>query len=249
MKTKIGIFLLSLFCQFCMAQTLTRKPLHGQVVNDNVKIENGVVFNLNSKSGAAVKENGFFVVSVKINDTLLISSLGFKSRKIIITDTNIKSPLLRVRMEVHTNQLTEVLIFAKKWKNPVEGKSQEIVDMQYVDDEKSSPKNIAMPPDGSIDKGTDFVRIYKDVLTIFRKNNPDKIDYSQGFSDFAMSKIGYDFFTNTLKLKDDEIGLFLIFSENDPKAKTVLKNQNEFELIEFLVTKNKEFKRMTTFDK
>jgi hypothetical protein len=249
MKTKIGILVLSLFCQFCLAQTLTRKPLHGQIVNDTVKIENGVVFNLNSKTGAAVKENGFFVVSVKINDTLLISSLGFKSKKIIITDNNIKLPLLRVRLEVHANQLTEVLVFAKKWKNPVEGKSQEIADMQYVDDEKSSPKNIAMPPDGSIDKGMDFVRIYKDVLRILRKNNPDKMGYSQSFSDLAMSKIGYDFFTNTLKLKDDEIGLFLIFSENDPKAKTLLKSQNEFELIEFLVTKNKEFKRMTTFDK
>jgi hypothetical protein len=34
-----------------------------------------------------------------------------------------------------------------------------------------------MPRDGSIEYGTDFVRIYKDVLKILRKNNPEKVDF------------------------------------------------------------------------
>jgi hypothetical protein len=97
----------------------------------------------------------------------------------------------------------------------------------------------------------DFVRIYKDVLKALRKNNPEKTDFTseKSFTERVMNKVSYSFFTDTLKLNDDEIGLFLIFCENDPKSKIVMKPDNEFQLMDFLVTKNKEFKRITTFEK
>ena len=57
------------------------------------------------------------------------------------------------------------------------------------------------------------------------------------------------FFTNTLKLKSNEVGLFLDYCENDPKSKTLLQEKDEFMLIDFLITKNEEFKRFTTFEK
>jgi hypothetical protein len=108
-----------------------------------------------------------------------------------------------------------------------------------------------MPSDGSIENGVNFVRVYKDVLKALRKNNPEKTDFTtdKSFTELTMNKVGYSFFTNTLKLNDDEIGLFLIFCENDPKSKLFMKSDNEFQLMDFLVTKNKEFKRITTFEK
>jgi hypothetical protein len=104
-----------------------------------------------------------------------------------------------------------------------------------------------MPSDGTIEKGMNFVRIYKDVVKTIRKNNPEIVDITQNksFTEVALKKIGYDFFANTLQLNDDEIRLFLIFCENDPKSKMLLKAESEFQLIDFLVTKNKEYKEVT----
>ena len=51
MKTKIGILVFSLFCQFSFCQILTRKPMEGQVVNDLVPVENVIVLNINSDEG------------------------------------------------------------------------------------------------------------------------------------------------------------------------------------------------------
>ena len=65
----------------------------------------------------------------------------------------------------------------------------------------------------------------------------------------TMKRINSSFFTNTLQLKSDEIGLFLLFCKNDAKAQSLLKPENEFQLIDFLITKNEEFKRITTFEK
>ncbi|SEF69212.1 hypothetical protein [Flavobacterium urumqiense] len=250
MKNKITILILCLFCQFCLSQVLTRKTLHGQVINDSIKLENVIVFNVNSKTGMLIGSKGFFNILVKVNDTLVFSSLAFKSRKIILTEKQISAPILRVTLEAYTNQLAEVIVPVKKKIKPINGNTQAIVDKQYFDDEKSSPKNRTMPSDGTIENGMNFVRIYKDVLKTLRKNNPEIIDYTQNksFTEVALKKVGYDFFANTLQLNDDEIRLFLIFCENDPKSKMLIKAENEFQLIDFLVTKNKKYKKITAIE-
>jgi len=108
-----------------------------------------------------------------------------------------------------------------------------------------------MPASGGVENGIDFVRMYKDVLKILKKNNPERADFisPMGFTEVVMKRVSYDFFTHTLNLKDDEIGLFLIFCENDSKSKTLQKPESQFELVDFLITKNREFKRITTFEK
>ncbi|HEX9150967.1 MAG TPA: hypothetical protein VF842_02730 [Flavobacterium sp.] len=249
MKNKIVILVLCLCCQFCFSQ-LTRKTLYGQVVNDSIRLENGLVFNVNSKTGTVINQKGFFSILAKANDTLVFSGLAFKSKKIVLTEKEMTIPLLRVKLNAFVNVLPEVLVSGKNL-NPISGNSQKYVDRQYFDDAKSSPKNRTMPPDGTIENGMDFVRIYKDVLKVLRKNNPERTDFTtdKSFTEQVMKRVSYSFFTNTLKLNDDEIGLFLIFCENDSQSKNVMKPEKEFQLIDFLVTKNKEFKTITTFEK
>jgi hypothetical protein len=250
MKNKVAILVLCLFCQFCLSQSLTRRTLHGQVVNDSIKLENVIVFNVNSKTGILIGPRGFFSILVKVNDTLVFSGLAVKSRKIVLTEKQISAPILRVKLDAFTNLLSEVIVPAKKVIRPISGNTQAIVDTQYFDDEKSSPKNSVMPSDGTIEKGMNFVRIYKDVLKTLRKNNPEIVDFTQNksFTEVALKRVGYNFFANTLQLNDDEIRLFLIFCENDPKSKMLLNAESEFQLIDFLVTKNKEYKKITAIE-
>ncbi|HEY4618683.1 MAG TPA: hypothetical protein VIH09_10865 [Flavobacterium sp.] len=251
MKTKLVLVIVSLLSQFCFSQIEPRTPLKGQVRNDLVPVENVIVFNANSKTGTIVNNYGFFTIMAKVNDTLVFSSLAFKSKKIVLSEKEFMMPRFIVKMDVFTNELAEVLILAKKEVNPISGGTQKYVDREYFDDEKSSPKNRLMPPDGTIENGMDFVRIYKDVLKILRKNNPEKVDFYQdtSFSELALNRLNYSFFANTLKLKDDEIKLFLVFCENDSRSRSLMGPNNEFQLIDFLVSKNKEYKRITTFEK
>ncbi|MFQ3173018.1 MAG: hypothetical protein ACI9WT_002045 [Flavobacterium sp.] len=251
MKIKIVLLIVSLSTQFCFSQVESRMSLKGQVRNDLVPVENVVVFNVNSKTGTIVNSYGFFQIMAKVNDTLVFSSLAFKSKRIVLSEKEFIVPQFIVKIDVFTNELAEVLILAKKDVNPTSGGTQKYVDVQYFDDERSSPENMTMPRDGSIEKGIDFVRIYKDVLKILRKNNPEKVDFYKdtSFSELALKRVNYSFFANTLKLNDDEIKLFLVFCENDPKSRGLMAPSDEFQLIDFLVSKNKEYKRITTFEK
>ena len=247
MKTKIEILVLFIICPFCFGQTLTRKPLHGIVVNDSVKVESGYVFNGNSKTRTFIGAQGFFDIMAKPKDTLLISSFGLKSKKMILTEKDFDVLLLTVKLQTFINQLDEVVV-KKTTIKPNLGNIQSIIDTKYFDDKQSSLKNPLMPTQ-EIENGMDFIRIGKMVGKLFKKDKPDTpkvVDYGD-FSKIVTNRISPYFFTNTLKLKEDEIGLFLIYCENDYKAKALLNPELEFQLIEFLITKNEEFKRFTTF--
>ena len=251
MKTKIEILCLIFFTQFIFAQNENRKPLHGQFQNDTALVDNGYVFNLNSKTRTFISNQGFFDVLAKAKDTLLVLSPAFKSKKIIIQDKDFSKPLFIVHLESQTTLLKEVIVKGKTDIKPALPNSQDMVDLKFTDDVKSSPKNRIMPSDGTIENGMDFVRMYKMVSKLFKKDTVENSGSNSDidFSDAVSKGVDSYFFTNTLKLKSSEIGLFLDYCENDPKAKTLLKEKDEFMLIDFLITKNEEFKRITTFEK
>jgi len=248
MKTKVVILVMFLFCQFCLGQTLVRKPLRGRVINDSVKVESGSVFNINSKTRAFISSQGLFDIMAKPNDTLLFLSFGLKSKKIVLTDRDFTVLLLTVKLNTHITPLEEVVV-TKTVIKPNLGNIQRIIDTEYFEDKQSSLDNPLMP--SKIKYGMDIDRIGKMIWKSFFKENPNKekdVDYGD-FSDIVPKRIHPFFFTNTLKLKEDEIGLFLIYCENDPKSKALLKPESEFELIEFLINKNEEFKTFATFEK
>lgn len=253
MKTVAGILILFLSCQLSFGQVLSRNTLHGIVVNDSLAIENGLVFNINAKTGVLISNKGFFSILAKEKDTLVFSSLGFKSKKIVLSKADVNSSFYRIKLDAVANQLLSVVVYAKHGPHPEFGNTQSIVDTQYYDDLQSSPDNILMMPTGTGDPNAmDCIRVFNMVFKNLFKNNPYKEDLVSdvGFTTVAMHNISYSFFTDKLKLKEDQVGLFLLFCENDPKSKTFVNTTSkEFEIMDFLITKNNEFRNIATFEK
>ena len=168
----------------------------------------------------------------------------------VVTKDDLEKDVLKIILQAFPNQLAEVLVEKNKIKSPIKN-SQEVVDKKYFDDEKSSPKNAVMPNYNVTENGINFVRMYKDVLKILKKKNPKKNDFTSkvSFTEVVMNRINYPFFNSSLKLHDDEIKLFLVFCENDSKATSIIKSSTDFELMDFLVNKNKEFKTITALKK
>jgi hypothetical protein len=243
MKNNLQGIILFLVGQYCFSQTQERKPLHGQVVNDSIAVENGYVFNLNSKQTTFIGVSGFFDLQAKPKDTLLITSLALKSKKIVLNDMDFKERLYVVKMELFDNQLKEVIV-NKKITPRIAG-SQEIVDMKFMDDAQSSPINRTMPYYG-IENGADLGRIMGLVVGLFKKKNGEKqpVIPDEIFMDKIQRDFKPEFFKNTLKLKPEEVNLFLIYCDTDDKAKKVLRSKDKFQIMDFLITKNQEFKNL-----
>ncbi len=70
------------------------------------------------------------------------------------------------------------------------------------------------------------------------------------FKELATASCTQDYFNKTLQLKPDEAALFLEFCDADPKSKTILENNsNPLTLMDFLFSKNEEFKKLTSVKK
>lgn len=243
MKNKIAIVAFLLIFQFVFSQKDTRKPLHGQLMNDTVKVEHVIVFNANSKTGVLANKDGGFDLNVKEKDTLIFSSMQFKTKKIVLSAKQIKEIPLIVPLELYVYQLDEVRI--DKNASPVKGDTQTIVDKQYVGDDKTSPqvKNVY---DGQTQNGVDFVRLYKDVMKTLKSKNPSKANFTTDvdFTKLVLEKVHYSFFTEELNLREDQVRLFLVYCENDPEAKKILNKESDFELMDFLISKKNEFQKL-----
>ena len=246
MKKTFGIFALILYSTILHAQENSRKIVHGQAMNDSIAVQDVVVFNISAKVGTVLKKSGYFDIKARENDTLVFSSLLFKSKRIVLSEDDIKAAEVKVKLQTFINQLTEVVIESNKNLKPITGSKQDIIDKKYVDDAQSSPKNTVIPTNVT-ENGMDFVRMYKDVMKLLRKNNPNKSDLTSTttFTELVMKKIKYSFFNSTLKLQDDEIKLFLLYCENDVRVNKVMKSKSEFELMDFLIEENTDFKKLT----
>lgn len=246
MKNKLGIFALCLFCQFVLGQTNSRKSLHGQVVNSSLPIETGNVMNINANIRTFIGPNGLFDIMARPKDTLLFTGMAFQSKKVVLTEKDCAEVLFTVRLDLVNIELKEVLVHKELKVKSLQGGSQGIVDMQLEDDKLSSPTNTAMYSDQTIKYGTDFVRIFKDVKKLFRKdeNIEEEAISDIAFVEYAKDNFTTDFYTKTLGLKEDEIDLFLMYCSNDAESKRHLATDQKFELMDFMVNKNKDFKKV-----
>ncbi|WP_348822710.1 hypothetical protein [Flavobacterium aestuarii] len=230
---------------------LTRKALHGKVVNDSTAIESGLVFNINSHTGGLIDNKGLFSILAKTNDTLVITSLGFKTEKVIVRTSDFTS-YYKIKLHTVANELLSVVVYAKHVPHPELGSTQKIVDTQYYDDAQSSPNNVLMMPSGTGDPNAmDVIRVYNKVFKHLFKSNPEKTDFvsETSFTNVAMHSVSYSFFTDKLKIKDDQIGLFLMYCENDPKSKAYLDPKQQFEIMNFLINKYDTFKNIASVEK
>jgi hypothetical protein len=246
MKNKLGILVVCLFCQIAIGQNDSRKSLHGQVVNSSLPIESGYVMNVNGKTRTFIGAGGLFDIMARPKDTLLFTGMAFQSKKIVLTEKDCAAVLFSVPLDLVNNQLKEVVVHKELKVKSLSGGSQGIVDMQFEDDKQSTAKNTVMYSDQTIKYGTDFVRIFKDVKKLLKKNDEVKEETITdiAFVEYAKANFKPDFFNKTLGLKEDEVELFLMYCSNDPESKKHLKPEEKFELLDFMITKNEEFKKV-----
>ena len=103
--------LLYLILFILMVNAMYSQQIKGVVVNSYKQpLEGAYVYNLNSKSHAHTAESGVFNLdNNRVNDTLKIGLLGFKTKKIVVTDSNFNETL-DIVLEEKSFQLDELVL-------------------------------------------------------------------------------------------------------------------------------------------
>jgi hypothetical protein len=263
--------ILSLFTNFLFAQGIERKVLRGIVVVDSFDVEAVTVRNISSNLNAITDVDGKFSIRARATDTLFFESQSFISQRYILSQKDFWKEELEIRLHVKITELDELIITPYTLSGnlnedtkriQVYGDGFALIDakkiMHYEDDVRmGAPINTAMPnvfaPTGVNLLGLVVVGF---VNLVGIKENPKKNServfeerriknlQSKSYSDHLYERFSHSFFVETLKIKTEDIPMFMSFSElNVYELSSILKPENELQLIEYLIQKAAEFKK------
>jgi len=259
MKNSTLTFVMLFISQLLFAQQLPREILHGQIVADSISVEGITITNKTTNRYSVSDNDGNFSLHAREKDTLVFSSMNYSSKSVVLNASDLKMEVLRIKLESHITELDEVVIDPNSLTGDLDKDSKNVkvtqinaninmkdaLDQQFEADKQSSVYNKSMEGPGAIAPlfQPDLIKIVK-MFGLFKGKKEDKkVEYASAkiFPEAVKEKLPESFFRDTLKLKKDEIGLFLAFCENDPKAQGLLYANKEFELVDFLISKKPEY--------
>ena len=239
-----AIPILAIFCVvFATAQQDYRTWLRGKVLYQDSSVVAANILNTNSEQATITDDNGEFAIEVKLGDELIISSVQYEIRALIIT----KEILQRNRLVVDVNEkiqaLDEVVVSPTRPEKFLDLQEEEFKKFDYTSDKSTRVENEILRKN-QLYEGVDFVNIFKLMYKALRKKESDDGSASTYAPSDVIRQIYPDaFFTEKLNVSQDQIGLFLEFIDDRLEAKDLLKKENEFQLMDFLIKQSEKFAR------
>lgn len=201
----------------------------GKVTEFQKPISGVHVYNLNRLNGTSTRENGVFEIPVKLNDTLIISHIKYRTQRIVISEVYLNTSLpVNIYLEEMTNYLDIVNI-----------KNHDLTGLLESDTKGVS---LSMSNDSIVSefqllsKQTPYIDLGKDMVAPINEPNPaivnSTISVSAGipmkFKDLEerkelknkrdfpkriISDLGTSYFTKTLHIPDEQINHFLTYCD------------------------------------
>jgi hypothetical protein len=201
----------------------------GKVNADMTNLEGIYVINLNTENATITDSKGFFTINAKVGDSLLLSSVQFKSVTKAITSEDLSS-LFFVTMHPIMNELKEVVV-----KRP--SVSAESLGIIPYGQKKYTPaeRKYATASSGRLNPlGLDPLLNYFSGRTAMLKKELE-VEKKEGYLVQLENLFDKNHYVNTLHIPSDYVKGFLYFAVENPKFTRVLKTKNRTS-IEFLMS-------------
>ena len=231
MKIQLPVFYLFLVCQFGFSQT--EKLFQAKVFCEDLPLQGIEVLNLVSKKTTITDSNGKFSILAKATDTLMFVSKNYEYKNFILKKEDLEKINRTISLTRKPEQLEEIKIFSVKKISKV--KFDNNIANQLILEKAAINRKPTGVYDGTIENGMGF--------TIPLGGSRKKIHQIE-FKELVKKANDENYYLEILKLKPEELGLFIEYCDADPKSKTVLKNTNPLKLMDFLMSKKIEFKKI-----
>lgn len=232
---------------FCVFTVLTisgqeRKILRGQVLYRNNPVVSENVINVVTEELAVTDEGGRYAIEVKPGDRLVFSAVNYQMRVVEITQEILDNGRLVVEVKEKVEELQEVVLTPENQEKYIEVKNEEFKGFEYEIDRQSRVDNVAL--DRSVrgmEDGLNFVNIFKALFKSVKKD-ADGNEIELKMSDVLRQVYDDRFFVEDLGIPADKIDLFLESCDAEIPPRELIRKENEFQLIDFLVDHSKLFK-------
>lgn len=235
----ILLFTIVLFSLTAWSQDDDRTILRGKVLYRNVNVPNENVINATSEMATITNNQGEYAIHVKIGDELVFSALNYQIEIVKITEEIIQNNRLVIEVNEKVTELEEVVVTPEQQERFLAIKNKVLKEeFEYEIDRSSVVENSGLSnAEKGMTDGLNFVGIYKALAKALKKDEvverkPLKI------SDVMRQVYDDEFFVADLQLPQDKIDAFLYYCDTKMPKQSLLQKENEFELIDFLVTQS-----------
>lgn len=241
-------YLLLLLLVVQVSNSQIEKIISGKVVNEHFAMAKVDVINMTQKTVVTTNNDGEFKIKVAVGDKLVLFVNEFNNYKMIITQKDLDANNLQLNLSKLPIELDEVVISSKFTKVPMV--TQEDIDKITLIEQAEAPKVIGAY-DGQITNGADFIRIGKGlakiVKGIFGSDEKEVKTEVITFKNYLEGTFDTKFYTDSLKLKSEDISIFKEYCELDEQATVLMKDRDELRIYEFMITKSDAFKKMRNY--
>lgn len=237
--TLIFVLFLSLFAQ---AQEEDRAMVRGTVLYRNVPVPNENVINITTEDAVISNDGGQFAIEAKVGDELAFSAVNYQLKVVKLTQAMIDNGRLVVEVKEKITELDEVVVSPENQERFLAVKNQEFKEIEYEIDRSTEVENTALSQsERGMENGLNFVNIFKALAKAAQKDNVERPRLKM--SEVLRQVYDDEFFVVDLKLSQDQILDFLSYVDTRAPEYNLLLKQNEFELIDFLVTESKAYRK------
>lgn len=241
---KLKLLLILFTCISPSIYSQTHKLLRGKVMSDNFLLQNVDVINKDTQTGTRTNEKGEFILSASVNDSILFYVKDYTLKGIKLNLQDLETNNIIVRIDKTPEELKEVIVhrvdIGWKFDEKLERQKREEAGVRR----RANALKVQGVNNGTIENGMDLVKIGKKLGRLFKGKDKKEIPEIE-FKELATTSFDEKFYTETLKLKKEEIEPFLTFCNFDPESKNTLsENSNDLILMDFLYKKSIEFKKI-----
>jgi len=239
--SRLLAFLFFLATTLSFGQNDYRTWLRGKVLYQDSSVIAANILNTNSKKATITDDNGEYAIEVKLGDELIFTSLQYEIRAVIISKEILQRNRLVVDVREKITVLDEVVVSPTRPEAFLDLQEEEFKKVDYLDDKSTRIENEILRKN-ELYNGVDFVNIFKLMYKTLRKKDSDDGGGSTYAPSDVIRQIYPDaFFTEELNVPPDQTGLFLEFIDDRLEAKDLLKKENEFQLMDFLIKQSEKF--------
>ncbi len=240
MKNIIAVLVCMLIGVGGVAQDDDRQIIRGTVLYRNVNVPNQNVINTTSGQATITNEDGEFAIAVKVGDQVAFTAVNYQLMVVKIDEEILKNNRLVVEVKEKVTELDEVVVTPENQEGFLRVTNEEFKEFDYEIDRGTEVVNISESQivRGMTD-GLNFVNLFK---ALFKKSEGEGVERAPlKVSEVLRHVYDDEFFVVDLRLPQDKIDAFLIYCDDKLPSQTLLRKENEFQLIDFLVTQSEAF--------
>lgn len=222
------------------AQDDERRLLLGKVLYRNTSVSNENVINTTSERATITNDRGEFAINVKVGDELVFTAVNYQLKLVKITEEILANNRLVVEVNEKVTELDEVIVTPEDQERFLQLKNEEFKEYEYEIDRGTEVQNIALSrAERGMTDGINFANIFRAIFK--SKEDTEETGPKLLVSDVLRQVYDDEFFVVDLKIPQDKIDAFLLYCDTRMPAQSLLRKENEFQLIDSLVNLSKSF--------